>query len=435
MKIKTALYLAVKYLTTREKQGKKSRNIVSAVVGVFLSLIPLVVVLEVANGMIEGITRRYIEVGTYHLQIKSYDNVIEEQAEQLINRLEKESFITRVFPFVQGLGIIYSEQANTGVSVRGLPADFYSNDPAVRDYLTVSSGSFDLETGTSVLLSENVAHNLGVEVGDSVKLLTAKTIPGRPMILRPSTFTVKAVFTTGYHELDALSVYIPLEKAKILFPESGAYSVGVKVSDPYNRLERNAEVVQRLAKGGWYVYTWYQLEKSMYRSFETTKSLLMFIMALIVCVASVNISSTLVMLVMERQSEIAILKCSGASPGQITLSFIFTGFFVGIIGTFFGICGGLLISLHINEIIHSLEYFLMNILRFAQVLFQPFVDVPVSEVEILNPTYYLEEIPVSINLAELSAVAILAVLLATLASYFPARKAGKIRPLEILRKH
>jgi lipoprotein-releasing system permease protein len=77
----------------------------------------------------------------------------------------------------------------------------------------------------------------------------------------------------------------------------------------------------------------------------------------------------------------------------------------------------------------------MNILRFAQVLFQPFVNVPVSEVEILNPTYYLEEIPVSINLTELSAVAILAVLLATLASYFPARKAGKIRPLEILRKH
>lgn len=435
MKIKTAAYLAVKYLTAREKGGKRGRNVVSAVIGVLLSLIPLVVVLVVANGMIEGITRRYIEVGTYHLQLKSYDSEIEEQAEQLVTRLEKEPFVTSVFPFVQGLGIIYSGKGNTGVSVRGLPADFYSTDSAVREYVTMTSGSFDLETDTAVLLSENVARNLGVEKGDTVKLLTAKTIPGRPIILRPSTFTIKGVFTTGYHELDALSIYIPLERAKALFPESGAYTVGVKVQDPYDDLERSVGAVRKLASGGWYVYTWYQLEKSMYRSFETTKNLLMFIMALIVCVASVNISSTLVMLVMERQSEIAILKCSGTSPGQITLSFMFTGFLVGIIGTFLGICGGLLLSIHINEIIRFLEYSIMNMLRFFQVLFQPFVDLQVAEVEILDPAYYLEEIPVTINVLELSTVAFLAVLLATLASYFPARKAGKIRPLEILRKH
>ncbi len=434
MKLFSALFLASRHFKYPHGDAGVGK-LFGAVLGVALSLIPLIVVLEVTNGMIEGITNRFIEVGTYHAQVKAYNISDKEEQEAVMRRIEELPGVRRVFPFLQGLGLLYAPRANTGVTIRALPPDFYQNDLSVQGYLTFTEGNFDLVDPHSALLSKNIADKLNVSVGDSVKLLTGKVVPDRPIILRPTTFKVTGVFSTGYHELDSFLMYIPLQQGGKLFKNDDAFSFGIKVENPYEDLGQQAGHIQNNLPGGWYVYTWYELERSMYRSFETTKSLLVFIMVLIVCVAAVNISSTLIMLVLERQHEIAILKCTGTGPGQIVTTYVLTGAFIGILGTFLGINGGMLLSIHINTIIRSIEILLDRIIYFVAFLFKPFAAIKEVSIELLDPSFYLEKIPVSIDSVEIILIAGLTIFLSTAAAYFPALQAGKIRPLDILRKH
>jgi lipoprotein-releasing system permease protein len=434
MILRTSFFLALRNF--RHLGGEKGvKRLVAAIVGVFLSLIPLIVVIEVTNGMIQGITNRFIEVGTFHLQAQTFDSSIPEEYTAAVDSIQAVEGVTGVYPFITGLGLLYSPEGRTGTTVRAVPPDMYSRDEAMQRYLSFPEGGFSLEEDRAVLVSKQIAEKLNVSPGDTVKLLTAKIIPGRPVILRPNTFTVQGVFTTGYHELDALTIYIPLERGKRLFASEGRFSMGIKVDEPYEQLRQQGMEIQNRLASNWYVYTWYELEKSMYHSFETTKNLLVFIMALIVCVASVNISSTLIMIVLERQNEIAFLKCTGTSPQQIVYSFVMTGFLIGIIGTVLGVCGGLLISIHINSVITFIEVMLTRVVQLFHFLFSPFLDFDTARVELLDPSFYLEKIPITIRPLEMVAVGALAIFLATAASYFPARKAGKIKPLDILRKH
>lgn len=434
MSLRTAVFLSIRNF--RRPDGERNyKRLMGAVLGVFLSLVPLIVVIEVANGMIEGITSRFIEIGTYHLQTKSYGNEGEGDYTEVVERLRSTDGISSAFPFIDGIGLAYAKNDHTGVSIRALPQRIYDHDPSFKKYLGFLEGEFNLRDKDAILLSREIAERLNIRCGDTVKLMTAKVFPGRPAILRPNSFTVTGIFTTGYHELDSLTVYIPFERGLLLFQEDKNLSVGIKVDNPYNDLRQKVSTVRKAVPPGWYVFTWYELEKSMYRSFETTRSLLIFIMVLIVAVASVNISSTLVMIVIERQQEIAILKCTGTSPSQIQTSFIVTGAVIGAIGTVLGITAGLLISIHINETIDFIETLLTWGGIIINRLLYPFSNTASTQIEILDPTFYLEEIPVHIKVVELLATGTLAILLSTIASYFPAKKAGNIRPLEILRKH
>ncbi|RKX79985.1 MAG: ABC transporter permease [Spirochaetes bacterium] len=439
MNIRLALFLCFRNIFGKEsrKNGDSSRRkLRTAVAGIFLSLIPLIVVLEMASGMIEGITRRYLEVGTFHLQARNYSGRVgEEEIFSLAEKISRIRGVTQAVPIIQGLGLAYSKKGTGGVALRALPADLYIRDKAIKEYVEFLQGEFNLESPEDLLISRSIAEKLNVRLGDRVKILTAMIVPGRPFILRPNIFTVRGVFTTGYHELDSLAVYIPYQRGERLFREAGSRFIGIKVEDPYSSLSGMIREIRQVLPGGWIVYTWYELEESMYRAFQTTKSLLIFIMILIVCVASVNISSALIMMVIEKNREIAILKSTGASPETISLSFVFTGFLIGTIGTVLGTGAGLLVSVNINEVIGGLESFINGILKIVWSIFFSRAEQEFSQIEILNPSFYLQTIPIRIDPWELFGIAALTIALSTFASYFPARRAGRIRPLDILRKH
>ncbi|MEW5815987.1 MAG: FtsX-like permease family protein [Spirochaetota bacterium] len=435
MNVRLSLFLALRNIAGSKKGGSSLKQLRNAVIGVFLSLIPLVVVLEVANGMIEGITRRYIEIGTYHLQARSFMNGDEGELDNAIQSIKDLEDVVVAIPVIQGLGLAYSFGGRTGITVRALPPDIYEKDPLLRKYLTVKEGAFNLSEYNYVLLSTEVAKKLQVACGDSIKILTALVVPGRPPILRPTEFTVQGIFSTGYFELDTLSAYISIEAGFKLFKDSGARFIGIKVKEPYNSLVKSYfDIMSRLPQG-FQLYTWYEIEKSMYKAFETTKRLLLFIMVLIVCVASVNISSSLVMLVMEKRQEIAILKSAGTSHKIITLSYLLTGFFIGVAGSFFGLGGGLLVAVNINTVIQFLEGVINAGIALFQGFISPFSVTSPVNFKIFDSAYYLETIPIKLSFFELFGIVSLTVLLSTFVSYFPARKAGKLRPLDILQKH
>jgi lipoprotein-releasing system permease protein len=452
MKIASSFLLAVRYLLGRRRSG--GRRVLGGIIGVGLSLVPLVVVLQVTDGMIAGITTRFIEAGSYHIQAISRAEPTLDEVRTATAQIGAVPGVTFASPERQGLGLAASQADRTGVTIRALEPDQWERDEGLRTYLEFTAGSWDLTDERSILLGTEVARVLGVGVGDSVSLVVARPLSGGRFLPRTAGFTVRGVFTSGYQDLDRLWVIVPFERGFSLLPDAIARQViGVKINNPLtlpnplyqaraSARGREAQqasgaaltAIRDIGGTNWRVATWFELERSKYMSFKTTKNLLIFIMVLIVLVAAVNISSTLVMLVLEKQDEIAILKSLGASPGGIRRLFVFAGFLLGTAGTVAGISVGLLLAVYINQLLYSIEW-LLNALATAGTWFaRPFVDITAPAIELLSGDYYLDSIPFALRGADLLLIAGLSILLSTAAAYFPARRAARLRPLEILQK-
>ncbi len=436
MSFRSNRYLGIRNFFTYHRGRLSLKGMARAVWGIGLSMVPLLVVLEVSSGMIEGITRRYVEVGSFHYQVRRYVGGPDGMDEDLlIRRLENQPGILTVTPFVEGQGLIYSEKGRTGVQIRGMSPDAFLADSGLQRYVRFISGGFSFgEDQRGVVISQVMAGKLGVSTGDQVKLLvTRPSARGGKPILRPGTYRVTGIFSTGYQELDALSVYLHKDRAEQLFQEQGSLVFGVKVSGYTDEVEAKKNLIRQALPPEWYVLSWYDLNRSLYHNLGSTKTMLLFIMALIIVVAAVNIYSTILSLVTERQEQIAVLKSLGARPSDLTAQFVMTGFFLGLFGVILGMFLGLLISVNINQFIDLFEGSVNYLQSLAGRVF-PFMEPP-RQLRLLNPEYYLEEIPIRIPLGETFLIGFLTLSLCTLAAWFPSQKAGKVKPLEVMGKH
>jgi len=422
------------YLGLRNLLGRRNRlspHLLGSILGIALSLVPLVVVMEVADGMIEGITRRFLEVGTYHAQVLLPMADVEAlQAEAAA--LRSQPGVRYVLVEQQGLGLAAGPKGRSAVTIRAVPADLYAQDEGFRRYFRMLEGGFDLASAGSLLLGRELAARLGVGVGERLRLLTLRgNGRGLPLV---SSFTVRGIFSTGYQELDKLWVYVPLASAGRLLGEAGGERfIGLKLDDPFRGLERGLSRLRLPEQAQ--VYSWYQLEKASYKSFQTTRALLLFIMALIVAVAAVNVSSSLVMVVLEKTPEIAMLKAMGAGPWEIGFGFTVTAAATGLAGTALGLGLGALVAVNINALLAGLERVLNLASRAIFALLSPLLPLPPPPaVRLFNTEFYLEQIPVTLGFRELAAMAAATMLLAVLAAWLPARRAAAIRPLEVLRR-
>lgn len=430
-----SIFIALKFFSSRTTDKNLFRHIRGAILGIALSLVPLVVVLEVTDGMIAGITRRYIELGSYHFRIREYNPDKETNYSAVAEKLQKEGIVKTAFPYFQETCLIYSKEGRAGVSVRSLPEDIYSKDSSLKEYLEFSEGEFDLSDPSSILLSSSIAQKTEASVGDEVKLLTAYAMPGRPMILRPVTFTVKGIFTTGYRELDEISIYIGNSRAEKIF--NSAPFIGVKVEDPYKNVDKTAALIRQHLPEGFLINSWYRINYTLYKSLETTKKLLLFVMILILCVASLNISSAMIMMVLSRKKEIAILKSIGFTKQKIAFSFLLTGFLIGTAGTFAGVVVGIIAAANINTILAGVENLINLFIACGYGVLSFFQDesVQYSYFSILDSGYYLEKIPTVLDFFGLFAVTVASLTLSCAASFLPSYRAGAIKPIEILQKN
>jgi lipoprotein-releasing system permease protein len=429
------LYLGLRNLIGR--RGRAAPHLAGSILAIGLSLIPLILVLEVADGMIEGITRRYLELGTYHAQVVLPADVGEEEVPELLSALRSRPGVRLAIMERQGLGLLYTPSGRTAVTIRAVPPELYSEDEGFRRYFRLESGGFDLGARDHILLGREVAQRLGAGPGDRVKLLVLRGAGERRQLPVLAAFTVRGVFSTGYQELDKLWVYIPLAGSQRLLAGRGATRfIGLKLDEPFAGLEAQLERLREALPPQAEIYSWYQLEKANYKSFQTTKMLLLFIMALILAVATVNVSSALIMVVLERLPEIAFLKAMGAGPGAISLSFLITGLLTGLAGTALGLAAGVAMALNVNALIRGLESALNAGARLFAVLAAPVARLAAPPtLRIFNSEFYLEQIPIHLRFGELYAVGAATLLLAILAAYLPARKAGRIRPLDVLRRY
>jgi lipoprotein-releasing system permease protein len=435
-----AFFFARRVLGLKERDPKATRYLRGAIAGVALSIVPLVVVMVVADSMIEGITARYIEAGTYHLQAKPVFAVGKDELEGKADIIRRLSGVKSTFPELQSPGVAILGSRTAGVALRAVSADFLK-DPATIAYLRPSSGEAELDSPNQILLGEALARDLGAKIGDIVSIATTKSSPsgsGSNYAPKISAFKVRGIVSAGYRELDSLWAFISLQAGYRLSSPGVTYSlVGVKVERPYGDLEGiRGTIASALASDGsaedWSVATWPEVERNVYKSFSTTKALLLLVMAVTVAVAAINVGSALVMLVLERRRDIAILKSAGASPSFIGKVFVIAGLGIGLGGTLIGIALGSLISWRINDLIAGAESLANAVSRALAAMTG--ASAPHAAIRFLDPAYYLERVPVSINLGELGIVAATSLLLCLAASLVPARRASHLPPLDIFRK-
>ncbi|MDA3811126.1 MAG: ABC transporter permease [Spirochaetaceae bacterium] len=435
-RLKTILFLAFRIFSFGRKGEKLTRPLLGSILGIALSIIPLIVVIEISEGMIQGITERTLETFSYHLQTFPYTKIPLDQMIEQSNEIESHDFIRNSTVEKNGYGLIYSPEGKGGITIRSVEPDFYDSDSGVRKYIKLESGTFDLSLPDSVMVGRDIARKLKLSIGDEIKILTGKFFSNGKFLPKITKFHVKGVFSTGYDELDRMWVFIPLEQGdKILADSSSEIFIGIKTNTPYKTLKKDLLSLKDILPRRWGMYTWENINRAQLENYRTTRVLLIFIMALIVCVAIINISSSLVMLVMEKSEEISILKCLGASPSDITQSYIYTGLFTGITGTIGGVIVGLLISININSVVRGIDIILNTVLGFIRILLSPFIQISGDSVQLLNSSYYLDKISVTVNPIDLIFLFTLTIILSAISSAIPAYKAGKIKPLEVLRKH
>ena len=412
-----------------------------AIIGVGLSLVPLVVVQQISEGMIAGITERFVELGTYHLQAVSRYPLSSEEIDREVERLAILPGVVSAAAERQGFALLYSDAGRSGVTVRAVDAPFWRDDAALHRLVTVTHGEFDLSAEEQIVIGVAVAESLQVGPGDTVRMLTVRSLGSGRYLPRISRFVVSGVISTGYRDLDRLWTFVELDRGRtVLSDESSRDIIGIKIDDPFalpsplfnrgirriqNReaMDRALQVEEdaaRVLSPEWFISDWYNLERSRYISFQTTRNLLVFIMIMILVVAAINISSSLIMLVLEKETEIAILRAAGTPRGVIVGAFIWSGLTVGLAGTALGSAVGIFLSVYINEILRLVE----SILRFFG-----------GRGELFSADFYLESIPVTVDLLPLALSAGIALTVSLLSSLIPALRAAGIRPERILRRH
>ncbi|MBN1523514.1 MAG: ABC transporter permease [Spirochaetales bacterium] len=443
MNLSPSFYYGLRILMMKRRKGEKTRpRMLISMISIALSLIPVMVTIVVTNGMIEGITARIIEFESGHLQL-TLD--FEEEARQVAKSLPAITALSTVkaaYMERQGLGLFFHEKNKMLVSIRAVPDTIYEDDEGFRQYVTLSDGGFDLSPRNSVVVGKALAEEYNLGVGDSIRVYTFRGdfSDSSPRGARVNRLKITGIFSVGYQELDKNVLFVSSRDGSVMLPfKNSETRLKLKVAWPSMDLDSIAVMTENVLSQynvNGYMMSWQKVNKNHYSAYETTKWLLFLIMMLIVMVATFNIISSMIMVVLDRIQEIGILKSIGASPGMIMFSFVFVGLCTGFSGTFFGVFLGLLCAVNINELIAAAESVMNGAIYGFHSLLSLFGNPPPAEaIRLLNPEYYLEHIPIRIELWEIGIVCFFTLFISAFFALFPAIMAARTKPLEVIRKH
>ena len=403
------LFVARRYLLARRKQAFISVISLISVLGVALGVASLIVVLGVMNGFSEDLRSKILGVNA-HVLVSSVGQGMEDYA-AMGRKAAALPGVVGVTPFIYSEVMASTTQGVKGVVLRGI-------DPATAE--TVLSLSNSLEEGSlealaaaegppRIIVGRELADRLGLRLNSLLNLLspTGRT-SAAGFTPKVSTFRVAGVFKTGLYEYDSSLAYVTMAAAQDLLGMKGDLATGLelKVAD-VERADKVADEV-RAALGGFplYVRNWKEMNANLFAALKLEKTAMAIILVMIVLVGSFSIITTLVMLVMEKTRDIAILRSMGASPAEIRNIFMLQGSIIGLVGTALGFVLGLAVC------------FLLKRYQF---------------IELPHGVYSLDRLPVLLSWVDLVAIGISAFALCFLATLYPARQAARLNPAEALR--
>jgi lipoprotein-releasing system permease protein len=408
------LYIGLRYLRAKRRNQFISFISLTSVVGIVLGVTALITVLSVMNGFEKELRERILGMAS-HITITRMEGNLEDW-ELLGQAVAKtEPSVVGMAPYIRKeVMLSFGPQVQGGLLRGVLP----ERDPEVSDvWQKMLYGELaDLRPGEfGIILGQGLARNLGLVMGDKVTVVTPQASSTPAGILpRMKRFTVKGIFEVGMHEYDSALALVHLDDAARLFrTQGGVTGLRLKLTDMFQAVPVRNNLVQTMP-GGYWVSDWTMRHANLFRAVKIEKTMMFIILLLIVAVAAFNIVSTLVMVVTDKQADIAILRTLGSSPRSIMGIFIVQGTVIGLIGVLLGVAGGVTLALNINVVVTWLETML-------GIQFMP-ADV-----------YYISTFPSELHWGDVYKIASISFVLTILGTLYPAWQASRTQPAEALR--
>jgi lipoprotein-releasing system permease protein len=407
------LIVGLRYTRARRRNRFIGVNSAVSMIGIAVGVWALIVVLSVMNGFQKEVRTRILGVVS-HLQILADDNRLEDW-QGLAKTLAQHPRVLGTAPFVQAQAMLSNGQSVRGAVVRGiLPAE----EEKVADLARhMRAGSLDaLRPGEyGVVLGADLARVLGVLRGDKLALVAPQgVVTPAGVIPRLKQFTVVGVFEAGIVDADSGLALIHMRDAQTLYQMGEAVSgVRLKLDDLFAARAVAYELLAKLPRDV-FASDWTRSHANFFRAVEIEKRMMFIILALIVLVAAINIISTLVMAVTDKQADIAILRTLGAAPGSVLQIFMVQGMVLGVVGTLAGVLVGIVTALNIDVIVPAIEN-AFNI-KFLS-----------------KDVYLIPDLPSDLQADDVIAIAGMALVLSFVATIYPSWRAARINPAEALR--
>jgi lipoprotein-releasing system permease protein len=407
------LFIGLRYTRAKRRTRFISFITFTSVLGIALGVTALITVLSVMNGFEAELRERILGM-TSHASISGLNGQLRDWR-SLESPLEREARVLGWAPYIEGQAMLNSDRRVSGVMLRGIMTDY---EPRVSEVANrIVEGHLEaLAPGEyGIILGAELADYLGVFTGDKVTVITPQlTATPAGILPRLKRFTVVGIFQVGMYEYDRNLALIQLEDAAKLFRFEDAVSgLRLKLDDVFYAQHVARDLGSKL-EGRYQIADWTQSHSNFFKAIQTEKRVMFIILLLIVAVAAFNIVSTLVMVVTDKRSDIAILRTQGMTPLEVMGIFIVLGTIIGAFGTLLGSVGGVLLAWNVETIVPAIE-------RLFGVHF------------LSADVYYISELPSKLIWSDVYRITSMAFLLSILATIYPAWQASRIKPAEELR--
>jgi lipoprotein-releasing system permease protein len=407
------VWVGNRYVRSRSSNSFVSLISAISMLGIAIAVLVLIVVMSVVNGFERELKDRLLAM-TAHATIEDINGRLPD-VDALLAHATDNGRVLAAAPYIDGQALLVSGLQLSGAELRGI-------DPRLEDGVSGVGGVMqagaltDLEAGKfRIVLGIELARELGVEVGDKVTVTLAEgRVTPAGVIPRTKRFTVSGIYRVGMYEFDRRLAFIDIGDAQRLFRRGDTVTgVRLAVTDIYAAPEIVREVARSYGEVVM-VGDWTRRHVNFFRSIQITKSILFVILLMVVAVAAFNIVSTLVMVVKDKQADIAILRTIGARPSSILKVFVTQGTIVGVVGTVAGVLLGVLFALNLEVIVGSVE--------------------AVFGIKFLAAdVYFISDLPSELQYADVVRIASIALVLALVSTLYPAWVAARTAPAEALR--
>ena len=400
--------ISLRNLRPKKKEGFLKIISIFSFLGIMLGVAILIIVMSVMNGFKTDLTNKILGLNPHVvIQPNSF-----EISDEFISKLKKKFKNINLSKAYSGEGIIISKNNAKGVILKGVD----KNEKKTIEFFNnfISKGNLNNFNTNNIFIGSELAFNLNLKVGDSLNLMSSVFV-ATPFgsLPKQENFKIAGIFNTGFIEFDQNIIFLNIDDALSIFDKRNVdQNIEIYLKDP---LEANLykDKIQKMNQN-YFIYTWSDLNKSLFSALKVERNVMFIILSLIVVVAAFNIISGLTILIKNKTKEIAILKTLGLSNKSIKKTFFLTGLTIGFFATVSGVILGILFSINVEKI----RIFLLTVFN---------LEIFPSDI------YFLEKLPSEINVNSILIVFVISLIISAIASYLPAMRISKMNTFRALR--